>query len=250
MSPALPGNLLIAGLPRAERREVLAHCTQVPLRLDVLLCSALLRQHSAYFPVSGSISVLASVSNLPPLEVGIIGTEGMLGASVALGVRLAPYAARGRSLGSAYSIPVGRLLPLLPACPMLARGLRRQLSRQLAYLAQAVVCARFHEAEQRLARCLLQSHDHSGGRAIRLTHQRLGDLLGVQRSAVSIAANKLQRLGLIDYSRGEIVVRDRPRLEAASCECYQAGREFDRQFTPGLGPGEADDALPPTGAVN
>jgi hypothetical protein len=199
---------------------------------------------------SGSISVQASVSGLPPLEVGIIGVEGMLGASLALGVRLAPYGARGRSLGSALSMPAGRLLRLLPACPMLARGLRRQLSRQLAHLAQAVVCARFHETDQRLARCLLQSHDHAGGSAIRLTHQVLGDLLGVQRSAVSIAAGKLQRLGLIDYSRGEIEVRDRRGLEATSCECYAAALAVDRLFTPGAGPVAADDGLPATRALH
>jgi Mn-dependent DtxR family transcriptional regulator len=46
---------------------------------------------------------------------------------------------------------------------------------------------------------------------------------------VTEAAGKLQNAGLIHYSRGRIIVLDRPGLEARVCECYQVVRqEFDR----------------------
>jgi hypothetical protein len=56
-------------------------------------------------------------------------------------------------------------------------------------------------------------------------------MLGVQRGAVTIAAGALQRQRLIRYTHGRISIVSRKGLEAASCECYEAGiREHDRAF--------------------
>ncbi|HSB23697.1 MAG TPA: Crp/Fnr family transcriptional regulator, partial [Burkholderiaceae bacterium] len=42
-------------------------------------------------------------------------------------------------------------------------------------------------------------------------------------------ALKLQKLGLIRYSRGRITVLDRPGLESRTCECYAVvKKEYDR----------------------
>jgi len=54
-------------------------------------------------------------------------------------------------------------------------------------------------------------------------------MLGVRREGVTESAGKLQKLGLIEYSRGHIRVLDRPALESHACECYQVVKtEFER----------------------
>jgi Mn-dependent DtxR family transcriptional regulator len=44
-------------------------------------------------------------------------------------------------------------------------------------------------------------------------------MLGVRRESVTENARKLQKLGLISYSRARITVLDRPALENRSCDC-------------------------------
>lgn len=89
-----------------------------------------------------------------------------------------------------------------------------------AQLSRTAACVHFHEVEARLARRLLMTQDRAEGGRIRLTQQFLADMLGVRRSAVTIAASALKQRKLIHYSRGEIEVLSRSRLEAVACECY------------------------------
>ena len=77
-----------------------------------------------------------------------------------------------------------------------------------------------HEVEARLARWLLSSADRMESEYLHLTQEFLSQMLGVQRSTVTVAAGDLQRNGMIGYSRGRIHIIDRPALTAKACECY------------------------------
>lgn len=88
--------------------------------------------------------------------------------------------------------------------------------------AQTAACNRVHESEERLARWLLMCADRVAGEHIGITHEFLATMLGTDRSTVSLAANHFQQSGLIFYRRGDVEIRNRPALEAAACECYQA----------------------------
>jgi hypothetical protein len=96
-------------------------------------------------------------------------------------------------------------------------------------MAQTAVCNRHHSIDQQLCRWLLLSLDRLTSNKLMVTQELIANLLGVRREGITAAAGKLQKLGAIEYARGQITVLDRPRLEALSCECYAlVKRETDR----------------------
>jgi DNA-binding GntR family transcriptional regulator len=96
-------------------------------------------------------------------------------------------------------------------------------------MAQTAVCNRHHTVEQQLCRWLLLSLDHLPGNELIMTQELIANMLGVRREGVTEAAGRLQKDGLIEYSRGRIAVLDRSRLEARVCECYAVVKhEYDR----------------------
>ena len=225
MSAATPlpvVNRLIGDLPRETRNRIVGACDSVNLVFGTVLCEADRRHRHVYFPLTSFISLVASVGNHPPIEIGLIGSEGMLGATLALGVNSARLRGVVQGTGTALRMTVHQFRRELRRSRVLRRTLDRYLYVLLAQSAQTIACTRFHEIRARLARWLLMTHDRSHGDSFHLTHQYLADMLGVRRSAVTIAAGALQREKLIRYARGSIAVVDRRGLEAASCECYQA----------------------------
>jgi len=102
--------------------------------------------------------------------------------------------------------------------------LHQQLLRFVQYqsltLSQLAACNRLHGVEERLSRWLLMVQDRVDDSYLRLTHEFLAQMIGARRSTVTLVAGTLQRLGLIEYTRGEVTILDRPRLEEVACECY------------------------------
>jgi len=224
-------NRLLEVLPRHARTKILRECEPVSLAFGTVLCERDRSFRDVYFPLGGFMSLVATVGSHPPLEIALIGNEGMLGATLALGVNTARLQGIVQGAGTALRMPVARFRRALRESSALRGVTRRYLYVVLMQLSQSTACTRFHEAETRLARWLLMTHDRAHADRFQLTHQYLADMLGVRRSAVTIAAGALQRRKLIRYTRGNIVVIDRKGLEAASCECYQTAiGDYDRMF--------------------
>ncbi len=229
--PSRRGNGLLGQLPRALGERFLAQCDEVELAVDDRLVFAGRRHPQVHFPQAGLIGVLAAVGGHDALEVAVIGREGVDGAMLMLGA--APPATHSVVLvgGRAWRIGVPRFRTELDASAVLRGLVDRAVTRLFAQVAQAVPCTRFHSLPSRLALWLLRAQDRVGASELRFTHLRLAGLLGVQRSAVTIAAGQLHRAGIIRYARGELHILDRARLEAAACACYAAGR---RRAAPGV----------------
>jgi len=230
-TPPLVVNRLIDGLSAETRKRILKLCVPVELAFGTVLCEANQPLRHVYFPLTGFISLVAIVKDHPPLEIGLIGNEGMLGATLALDVTSARLRGIVQGPGTALRMTAAQLRLLLRENRALRRTINRYLFVLLAQQSRSIACTRFHEIKSRLARWLLMTHDRAHADHFYLTHQYLADMLGVQRSAVTIAAGALQRNKVIRYVRGEIIVLDRRGLEAASCECYRAVIEdHQRQF--------------------
>ncbi|RYF43620.1 MAG: Crp/Fnr family transcriptional regulator [Comamonadaceae bacterium] len=213
-------NHLIELLPRKERLRLLAICEPVDLALQEVLCEPLQPASHVYFPMQGFISLVAKIDGHPGLEVGMVGSEGMVGAHLALGVAASPLHAVVQGAGAAWRIDARLFRKELAASPALRQGMDSYIYVLMRQLATAAPCLRFHPIGPRLARWLLMSQDRAHANTFRVTHQFLAYMLGVRRAGVTIAAGALQTGGLIAYARGHITVLDRPGLEAAACSCY------------------------------
>ncbi|MDB5912300.1 MAG: cyclic nucleotide-binding domain (cNMP-BD) protein [Ramlibacter sp.] len=217
-------NELIAGLGPKARNSLLDLGETAPLALSQVLSEAGGAVRHVYFPVEGFISLVAVVEDSPGIEVGMIGTEGMLGASLALGVTTQPVRAIVQGAGTAWRIPAPAFRAELERSARLRRAVSRYLFVLLCQHASAAVCLRFHLIGPRLARWLLMSQDRAHSDRFHVTQEFLSYMMGVRREGVTQAAGDLQRQGLIAYRRGEMHVLDRAGLEAAACACYGAER--------------------------
>lgn len=225
MSAAMPAgvvNRLIAGLPREERARLLERCEPTELAFGEILCEPGRPFRQVYFPLTAFISLVASLNGHQPLEIRLVGNEGVLGATLALGVATIPLRGVVQGSGTALRMAAPQFRRALRENPFLLRTLNRYLYVLITQLSQTAACNRFHELDARLARWLLMIHDRAHADHFDLTHELLADMLGVRRSGVTLAAGALQRSKLIGYSRGKIRILDRKGLEAASCECYGA----------------------------
>ena len=211
---------MIAKLPSADRKRLLAACEPVDLVLSEVLCERGKPCLNVYFPVDGFISLVAQIDNHPGLEVGMVGREGMFGAHLALGVATEPLRALVQGPGAAWRISAAAFRRELAASAALQTSLNRYLYVLMAQLASSAGCLRFHVIGPRLARWLLMTQDRAHADHFHVTHEFLSYMLGVRRVGITAAAGVLQREGLVEYRRGEMKVLDRAGLEAAACSCY------------------------------
>jgi CRP-like cAMP-binding protein len=225
-------NALLAALPRIERERIERHCVPVQLRQGEVLSAPGDDLARVWFPAGALIAQLTEGGDHDTLAVGLIGNEGMLGASLVLGGRSAPVRALVQSGGAALRMEADALRRALHDVPRLEGQLRLYLEAELRQFAQVAVCAAFHVVVMRVAYWLLLTHDRAQGDRFYLTHDLLAHLLGVRRSGVTAAAGTLQQRGLISYTRGRLLVLDRKGLEQACCRCYEVSRDALRPLQP------------------
>jgi CRP-like cAMP-binding protein len=218
-------NLLLAALPPGELASMLPALDQVQVEAGAVLCEPGDTIRHIYFPHDCLISLMAVAEGRMTLEVGQVGREGMLGATVALGHETTQVRAVVQRAGSASRIDADRLRAEFARNPSLQRVLYRYTDALLAQAIQIAVCSRYHVLEARLARSLLVTRDRLQSDKFHLTHEFLAHALGVRRVGVTKAASALQQQGLINYSRGNIEILDPQGLAATACTCYEIVRE-------------------------
>jgi CRP-like cAMP-binding protein len=173
-----------------------------------------------YFIDQGMISVVSIMRNGAVIEVGTIGSEGMAGLAVVLGVEAMPYRHVVQVPGAARQMSASALAGELKSDGLLTKLLNRYHAAFNTQVMQGMACNGLHSVIQRCCRWLLTTQDRVGSQEFNITHDFLAQMLGVRRASVTEVLRPLQRDGLIRASRGKVVILDSKRLADASCECY------------------------------
>jgi CRP-like cAMP-binding protein len=219
-----PKNHLLRALPGNERQALQRKLETVDLDRGETLHEPGSPVTSLLFPESCVISVIQPFSNGEDIEAATIGCEGILCIATALaGHDNASTRHKVQIAGRAHRLGREAFSQHFEALPEFRRLVLAYAGGLISTLMLSVACNRSHEAEKRLARWLLMTHDRSQTELLPLTQDVMAEMLGVHRPTVSLAIKGLERAGLIETRRGVVRIRDRPALEAAACECYAIG---------------------------
>jgi CRP-like cAMP-binding protein len=229
-------NHLLAALAAEERERIFPHLQSVDMRLgDVLYESGDTLSH-VYFPTDCIVSLLYVLLDGATAEIAVAGDEGLIGISLFMGGETTPNRAIVQSAGHAYRLSGQRLKDEFHRNGKLQDLLLRYTQALITQMAQTAVCNRHHSVDQQLCRWLLLSLDRLPTHTLRMTQELIANMLGVRREGVTEAAGKLQKAGVIKYSRGQITVLDRPQLERLCCECYAVVKKEEDRLLPYVPP--------------
>jgi CRP-like cAMP-binding protein len=223
-------NQLLAHLPSEVAARLAPYFERVQLQRQQVLFRAQEPLAAVYFPDTAVVSLVSRLESGQALEVGMVGCDGIVGTAFLPGVATTTYDAIVLIPGSARRLSADVLRRELLANISLHTAIERFVHVLLLRSLQLSVCNAFHEIEGRCMRWLLTVDDLVGDTEILVTHEELATMLGVRRPTVTLVLGSLQRAGLIRERRGRIVIKDRSRLEAATCECYRLMRDEQRRL--------------------
>jgi CRP-like cAMP-binding protein len=229
-------NYLLAALAAEERERIFPHLQSVDMRLGDVLYESGDKLSHVYFPTDCIVSLLYVLLDGATAEIAVAGDEGLIGISLFMGGETTPNRAIVQSAGHAYRLSGQRLKDEFHRNGKLQDLLLRYTQALITQMAQTAVCNRHHSVDQQLCRWLLLSLDRLPTHTLRMTQELIANMLGVRREGVTEAAGKLQKAGVIKYSRGQITVLDRPQLERLCCECYAVVKKEEYRLLPYVPP--------------
>jgi len=229
--PSPASNRLLAALPPEDFERLQPNLEFAPLPLGWAVYESGDTQGHVYFPTSAIISLLYVLADGDSTELGVVGNDGLVGIALFMGGESTPSRAVVQSAGEGFRLDSAILKAEFQRGGALQHLLLRYTQAFITQMTQTAVCNRHHSVDQQLCRWLLLSLDRLPSNELRMTQELIANMLGVRREGVTEAAGHLQAAGIIHYSRGKIMVLDRPKLEARVCECYSVvKRETDRLF--------------------
>jgi CRP-like cAMP-binding protein len=225
---AMIGNRILAELPHREYQGLFSNLKLVRLNTGEVLYELEDQIRHAYFINNGMASLLSIIRDGDSIEVGMVGNEGLVGIPIIQRENKMPYRIVVQVPGDALIVRADILRQEFDKNGKLKDSLLRYTYALSIYSSQLCVCNHFHTLDERLCRWLLTTSDRVKSENLQITHELLSEMLGSSRTGVTMAATKLQRLGLIRYYRGKITILQRDGLEVITCECYRIIKEaFD-----------------------
>lgn len=222
-------NLLIDALGFETQRRLFPHLEVVQLDKGEVISEPGDVMKNIYFPIDSIVSLLYDTKEGNSTEISLVGNEGFVGIALFMGGDSTPSRTVVQSAGDAYRLASRKFKEELSQHGDLQKLMLRYIQSLFTQIAQTAVCNRHHSINQQLCRFLLLMLDRLSDNHLFLTQELIANMLGVRREGVTDAAGKLQKLGVIEYTRGHITVLDRAKLENLTCECYTiVKQETDR----------------------
>jgi len=226
-------NQLLGAFEADVRARIAPHLQPANHKLGEIICEAGGPLDHAYFPEGCVLSLLTILENGSEIECANIGREGAFGVFSAMYSRVSFTRCTVQLEGPMVRCEIGYLREEFSKSPHLQNLLVSYSETLLSQVMQTVACNSLHSVEERMCRWLLMMHDRAEGETLTYTHEFLANIMGANRTSITLAAQSLQNQGLISYRRGLMQIRDRAGLEAATCECYAVVRaRFDAFLSP------------------
>lgn len=224
-------NRLLAALPPEAYHSLQPNLEIVSLAFKQVLFQPQELIPYVYFPTSSLVSMLTVLTDNTAVEIGVVGNEGMVGIPLFLGTDRCTFRAIVQIPGEAVRLRANVFKQAIAQVEPLSHWVQRYINLLLIQISQTSACNSRHSIEQRCCRWLLMMHDSAKAEEFEITQEFLAQMLCVRRASVTEAALRLQKAGLLRYSRGKMTIRDRQGLEATACECYSSLKaERDRLF--------------------
>ncbi|MCA1798084.1 MAG: Crp/Fnr family transcriptional regulator [Xanthomonadaceae bacterium] len=224
-------NSLLAALPATEREQLLPHLELVPLTLGQNVHAA--GDTNVFFPDGAIFALLHATDDGGSVEISVVGNEGLVGIALWMGGTAALNQAVVQGPGHAWRLDGKVLREEFGHEGELQQLVLRYSQALLVQMTQTAACNWHHPVYQRLCRWLLLTLDRLPSNQLVMTQELVATILGVGADELAEAASKLQRLGAITFTRGQITILNRPQLERLACECYAVVKgASDRLFPP------------------
>jgi len=220
-------NKVLLALPDNEYELMRTDLTFIDLPDHLSLHEPTQSIEFVYFPNRGMVSQVVVTKDGRTVEVGVVGSEGFVGAGLAVGLSRSSVREIIQIAGDGFRIVGNALERILRSAPQLQMILNRHSGLQGMQVAQTAACNRLHDIQQRLARWLLMTQDRVNLAVLPITHDFIATMMGTDRSTVSLAASVLQKKGIIEYVRGAVKIVNRRKLEESACECYGVIQQFE-----------------------
>ena len=228
MPPMLYKNTILSSLDSETITRLHLRPVELPLRHPLESPGKPIRH--IFFLESGIASVTTLFKDGFEVEAGMYGHDSLSGISAFMGTLESLNASYMQIAGHGYSCEVEN------AAAEFQRGGRfqslalRAVQAQFVQSMQSAGCNAHHEIGPRLARWLLLCADRTESSTFALSHEFLATMLGARRTTVTVAAGHLKRAGLIQYTRNNVQIMNRPKLEECACECYSVLRSHLRNI--------------------
>src|SRR3981189_1981494 len=226
-------NRLLAALPAADFGLLPPYLQKGALEQDAVLLRSGDLIEQIYFPHSGTISFMLDMPNGETVATAVVGHEGAVGMLSVLEPSSSPVTAVVRVAGIASRISASQFHAAFSQSGAIRHAVQTNARALLMQFQHVAACNALHPVEARMARWLLHIHDRIDGNALPLTQETLSELPGGRRTPVTHVVRKVRASGAVRSNRRGLVEIDRPRLEEATCECYEVmRRRFNQIFPP------------------